>query len=568
MHILVVVVILLCLFCIAAYAETETVPVSATYLQTDCRAMLDLVNSFRTSDTWYWNSDDTTKIQVSGLSPLSWSYDLERVAMLRAMECAVSYSHTRPNKERCFTAYSEHGVSYSSAGENIAAGYSTYTSVFDGWREDDRSYSGQGHRRNMLGSSYNAIGISGVYAFGSYFWAMELGRINGLGSSIPANDAYTTVDIEVSNDNITSVGLSPKVDKLQLSVGELMPLPDSKATFKMIDTWNVEVVAELQPQYAVFGDNISISNGLICANRMGQATLIVHFLGHTMDIPVYVTGSEAVIIRFDVNGGSNMPDSISGAQGSILTIPTDTIPVRNNFIFMGWSASPTAVVAEYMPGQEISFQKSAVLYAVWRNIEQLPLNKPINVTDGNIDYAGKVMKWKLTPEFTGVYSVFTTGSMDTYGTVYDENNRTVASDDDRGDGYNFRIDATLQAGKAYTIAVRLYNSQSKQGSFQLTIQRPFNERNAAVLPANTKSIGLQAFMGTSFTAVVCPNGLEQIDSLAFADCKNLIEIRVPESVQNIAADAFQNCGNFVIYTPADSPVCEIAQNNGWKVIME
>ena len=35
-------------------------------------------------------------------------------------------------------------------GENIAAGYESAAAVFDGWREENESYEGQGHRRNML----------------------------------------------------------------------------------------------------------------------------------------------------------------------------------------------------------------------------------------------------------------------------------------------------------------------------------------------------------------------------------------------------------------------------------
>jgi uncharacterized protein YkwD len=42
------------------------------------------------------------------------------------------------------------GQDFGAGGENIAAGYESAAAVFDGWREENESYEGQGHRRNML----------------------------------------------------------------------------------------------------------------------------------------------------------------------------------------------------------------------------------------------------------------------------------------------------------------------------------------------------------------------------------------------------------------------------------
>lgn len=57
------------------------ISVPAVYGQTEARAMLDDINAFRTGgDAWYWNSSDSQKIQTGKLSPLAYSYDLEKVA--------------------------------------------------------------------------------------------------------------------------------------------------------------------------------------------------------------------------------------------------------------------------------------------------------------------------------------------------------------------------------------------------------------------------------------------------------------------------------------------------------
>lgn len=136
------------------------------------------INSFRTSgtnDTWYWNQDNATKTILTNLSTFELNQDLCRVAELRAKELLKKFSHTRPNGQDCFSAYSDAGVSLSSRGECIAAGYSTGASVTTGWREDNERYAGQGHRRILLASDATKVGIAYVYYPDSkyhYYWAL------------------------------------------------------------------------------------------------------------------------------------------------------------------------------------------------------------------------------------------------------------------------------------------------------------------------------------------------------------------------------------------------------------
>ena len=51
----------------------------------------------------------------------------------------------------CFTAIEELGISYYSAGENIAKGFYTPESVMNAWMNS------QGHKENILNSSYTHI---------------------------------------------------------------------------------------------------------------------------------------------------------------------------------------------------------------------------------------------------------------------------------------------------------------------------------------------------------------------------------------------------------------------------
>ena len=47
-------------------------------------------------------------------------------------------------------------------------------------------------------------------------------------------------------------------------------------------------------------------------------------------------------------------------------------------------------------------------------------------------------------------------------------------------------------------------------------------------------------------AVIIPDGCTSIGSRAFADCKNLLYVRIPASVTYIAGDAFEGCEQAVI----------------------
>lgn len=187
----------------------EVVSLSVQYGQTEAREMLALINEFRTGeDAWYWNSDDTTKTTVS-LSELTYDYDLEKVAMLRAAEIAYSYSHTRPNGTSCFTAYSELGYGYQAAGENIAAGYTSAESVFEAWQESWENYSGQGHRRNMLSGSFTAVGIGHVYYNGRHYWVQEFANPVQNTTETAANDGSQNIGIEIIHYFLTVPAVAP-----------------------------------------------------------------------------------------------------------------------------------------------------------------------------------------------------------------------------------------------------------------------------------------------------------------------------------------------------------------------
>lgn len=117
---------------------------------------------------------------LDGAGPLTMDQDLLSAAMLRSAETVVSFSHTRPNGEKCFTASSK------MSGENIAMGSgalsATPKQVMVLWMNSP------GHKANILEKSYQSIGI-GCFAtsYGTY-WVQCFGRGTAQTLSQPENE--------------------------------------------------------------------------------------------------------------------------------------------------------------------------------------------------------------------------------------------------------------------------------------------------------------------------------------------------------------------------------------------
>ena len=217
-------------------AATQPVKIQATYGQTEARAMLADINAFRTSATeaWCWDKTDSNKESYL-TTELQYDYELERVAMVRAAEIALSYDHTRPNGTSCFTAYPS---GYRTKGENIAAGYSSAAAVFNGWKEENEPYGGQGHRRNMLSADFKAVGIGHVVYQGCHYWVQEFGDTIMDAAGSAATDGTQIVDVDVSPSYITAV--KTNLNDVSLKVGEKATAADFSLALNVKNQWGYQ----------------------------------------------------------------------------------------------------------------------------------------------------------------------------------------------------------------------------------------------------------------------------------------------------------------------------------------
>lgn len=107
----------------------------------------------------------------NGLKALTYDWELARVARYKSQDMKDNryFSHTSPVYGTPFQMMKNFGISYRSAGENIARGYATPQAVVNAWMNSS------GHRANILNGGFTRIGV-GYVADGNYWTQMFISR--------------------------------------------------------------------------------------------------------------------------------------------------------------------------------------------------------------------------------------------------------------------------------------------------------------------------------------------------------------------------------------------------------
>lgn len=288
-----------------AAQDTLSVEVFGSYNRETAQEIFQQVNEFRIGEgAWYWDENNSEKVRPEGVKELVYDYDLQVIAEQRAAEIALSYSHTRPNGSSCFTAFEESENSYISMGENIAAGQDSAGEVFEEWKEEDKDYAGQGHRRNMLEADFNAIGIAVFTVDNVKFWVQEFGYTDTPNTAKPEEEddsyvsRYMPVTIDVSDDSGTTLSnIRPRNSVIALAPSNGDRVPDVNAKLKMKDSfqangssvivndvmWTIE--DENIVEFQEFNDVLMVQ-GL---GTIGKTAISANVLGTTVSVQIYVT---------------------------------------------------------------------------------------------------------------------------------------------------------------------------------------------------------------------------------------------------------------------------------------
>ena len=105
-----------------------------------------------------------------GLAPLTINWELSRMARYKSQDMVDHnyFDHNSPVYGSPFQMMKSFGISYSTAGENIAMGQRTPQEVVTAWMNSP------GHRANILNKNFKQIGVGAVQAAnGSIYWTQE-----------------------------------------------------------------------------------------------------------------------------------------------------------------------------------------------------------------------------------------------------------------------------------------------------------------------------------------------------------------------------------------------------------
>ena len=106
----------------------------------------------------------------NGLPELKYNWELSRVARYKSedMRDKGYFAHNSPTYGTPFQMMKSFGISYRTAGENIAKGQASPEAVVKAWMNSS------GHRANILNPSFTEIGVG--YASGNYWTQMFIGK--------------------------------------------------------------------------------------------------------------------------------------------------------------------------------------------------------------------------------------------------------------------------------------------------------------------------------------------------------------------------------------------------------
>ena len=184
---------------------------------------------------------------------------------------------------------------------------------------------------------------------------------------------------------------------------------------------------------------------------------------------------DEIVVTFDLNGASG---TAPAAQ-----IVTDTVgleypenPTRSGYVFAGWYTDSACNGTAY--DFTATGTSSITLYAKWVSHTGNATALEYNGSGWTVSVIGQNNSvreqdyYAFVPLVSGNVTIYSTGSMDSYGYLYDGNKSLLTSDDDDGDANNFSITYSLTAGELYYIRPTGYQNYSGTVTIYVTGTAP------------------------------------------------------------------------------------------------
>lgn len=232
----------------------------------------------------------------AGIGELVMDAAMMEMAVRRAAECAISFSHTRPDGQGFDTAQPS-GTTYEKQdmAENILrdpGGNATPAAVTQSW------YDSPGHYTNMMNEKYASVGIACVRdRAGHAYWVQDFTAAAGTPeAALSSGQESFFFSIETAEQYID---LQLSETKLHMETGEKVVVyvcnGDTPVVPDIIRTSDESVVA------------LTMENGGVCviAAGAGNATLTLGFSGYSTEVAVTVEQSVELesLVLADLEGG-------------------------------------------------------------------------------------------------------------------------------------------------------------------------------------------------------------------------------------------------------------------------
>ena len=272
---------------------------------------------------------------------------------------------------------------------------------------------------------------------------------------------------------------------------------------------------------------LTVENGTVTALTPGTATVTatVGTVSASVTIETFVPATGLTLNETEV--WLQAKDSISLSVAAYVP--------ENASATIAWSSSDTSLATVNENGVVTTIKPGDVTITATTDrgvTASCLLHLTYPVISVTLEPAAAELKTQQTVQLTTT-AVTRNGSFTNLLVSFVSSDETVAAVDKNG------LVMAIRPGTA-TITATAYSGKSASCAVTVT------EMIYATLPGNLKVIEAEAFAGAAFEAVIIPDGCTTIGSRAFADCPNLLYVRIPASVTAIAEDAFEGCGQVII----------------------
>ena len=200
----------------------------------------------------------------------------------------------------------------------------------------------------------------------------------------------------------------------------------------------------------------SVNNDVVILYAKWTANTYTVTLSET---ETYVDLDPVYTVSFNLNGASGSIPSQTVTTTTGLTYPS--IPTRSGYVFGGWyTTSSCSTLFDFTA----TVTRDTTVYAKWISYSGagvLSLNGSISgISAPSKSRTTSYKYYAFVPLTSGNITLYSTGSSDSYGYLYNSSKSWLKSDNDSGNGNNFSITYSVTAGILYYIAPCAYSGSS------------------------------------------------------------------------------------------------------------